>query len=558
MRPQLFANYSSRGEGNMNNAIFKVPEARNETILNYEPGSKARETLKLELDRQSKLTVDIPLVIGGKEIFTALTEKLVMPHQHQHILATAHLAGEAEMKEAVKTAMESKAGWAAMPFEHRAAIFLKAADLLAGPWRDRVNAATMLGQSKTVMQAEIDSACELCDFLRFGVSCAEEIYRQQPQSIPGVWNRQEYRPLDGFVMAISPFNFTSIGGNLAIAPALMGNTVIWKPARTATLSNYYFYQILLEAGLPPGVISFLPSRGKDVEEYILKDPDLAGFHFTGSTAVFQSVFKLVGENIGSYHQYPRLVGETGGKDFIFAHPTADIDNLLPAMVRGAFEYQGQKCSAASRAYIPKSIWPAVKDRLLQEIEKLKIGDVRDFTNFLSAVIDRKAFTKITNAIDQARISDDAEVLTGSYDDTVGYFIAPTVILAKKADYATMREELFGPVLTIYVYEDEKLEETLTRCDETSPYALTGAIFAQDRAAIVEMEQALTHSAGNFYINDKPTGAVVGQQPFGGSRASGTNDKAGSVLNLLRWVSPRTIKENLLPSADISYPFMQES
>ncbi len=542
----------------MNNAIFKVPEARNEIILNYEPGSKSRETLKLELDRQSKMTVDIPLVIGGKEIFTADTDTIVMPHQHQHVLATAHLAGEAEMKEAIRTAMESKAAWAAMPFEHRATIFLKAADLLAGPWRDRVNAATMLGQSKTVVQSEIDAACELCDFLRYGVSFAEEIYKQQPMSIPGVWNRQEYRPLDGFIMAISPFNFTSIGGNLAIAPALMGNTVIWKPARTATLSNYYVYRILLEAGLPPGVISFLPSRGKDVEEHILKDPNLAGFHFTGSTAVFQSVFKLVGENIGSYNQYPRLVGETGGKDFVFAHPTADIDSLVPALVRGAFEYQGQKCSAASRAYIPKSIWPDVKEKLMQKIKELKMGDVRDFTNFLSAVIDRKAFAKITKAIDEARVSDDAVVLAGSYDDSVGYFISPTVILAKKADYVTMQEELFGPVLTVYVYEDENLEDTLALCDKTSPYALTGAIFARDRAAIVEMEKALTHTAGNFYINDKPTGAVVGQQPFGGSRASGTNDKAGSVLNLLRWVSPRTIKENLLPSADINYPFMQES
>ncbi|MDD4323805.1 MAG: L-glutamate gamma-semialdehyde dehydrogenase [Eubacteriales bacterium] len=542
----------------MNNAIFKVPEARNEPILAYEPGSKARESLKLELERQSKETVDIPVIIGREEIFTSDTDTVVMPHQHQHVLATTHLAGEAEMKKAVRTAMESKAAWASMPFGHRAAIFLKAADLLAGPWRDRVNAATMLGQSKTVMQSEIDAACELCDFLRYGVFCAEEIYRQQPKSIPGVWNRQEYRPLDGFVMAISPFNFTSIGGNLAIAPALMGNTVIWKPARTATLSNYYVYQILLEAGLPKGVISFLPSSGKDVEEYILKDPNLGGFHFTGSTAVFQNVFRVVGENISTYRQYPRLVGETGGKDFVFAHPTADVDTLVPALVRGAFEYQGQKCSAASRAYIPESLWPEVKEKLLLEIKKLNMGDVRDFTNFLSAVIDRKAFTKITAAIEAAKESDDAEVLIGDYDDSVGYFISPTVILAKKADYATMKEELFGPVLTVYVYEDEKQQETLALCDKTSPYALTGAIFAQDRAAIVEMEKALTHAAGNFYINDKPTGAVVGQQPFGGSRASGTNDKAGSVLNLLRWVSPRTIKENLLPSADISYPFMQES
>ncbi len=542
----------------MNNAIFKVPEARNEAILAYAPGSKARENLKLELERQSKMTVEIPVVINGEEIFTGDSESVVMPHEHKHVLATTHLASEDEMKQAIATALEAKKEWARMPFEHRAAIFLKAADLLAGPWRDRINAATMLGQSKTVIQSEIDAACELCDFLRFGVACAEEIYQQQPMSTPGVWNRQEYRPLDGFVMAISPFNFTSIGGNLAIAPALMGNTVIWKPARTAALSNYYVFQLLLEAGLPAGVISFLPSRGKDVDQHILRDPHLGGFHFTGSTAVFQNVFKVVGENISSYKQYPRLVGETGGKDFVFAHPTADIDTLVAGLVRGSFEYQGQKCSAASRAYIPQSIWPEVKDKLLGKIKDLKMGDVRDFTNFLSAVIDRKAFTKISQAIENAKASADAEVLIGDYDDSVGYFISPTVILAKKADYSSMKEELFGPVLTVYVYEDEKLEETLTLCDETSPYALTGAIFAQDRAAIVAMEAALSSAAGNFYINDKPTGAVVGQQPFGGSRASGTNDKAGSVLNLLRWVSPRTIKENLLPSEDISYPFMKES
>lgn len=542
----------------MNNAIFKVPEARNEAILNYEPGSSSRKSLKLELERQSKMIVDIPLVIDGENFFTDNTDTVVMPHRHQHVLAKTHLAGEKEMKKAIATALKSKAAWSSMPFEHRAAIFLKAADLLAGPWRDRINAATMLGQSKTVIQAEIDAACELCDFLRFGVSCAEEIYRQQPESSPGIWNRQEYRPLDGFVMAISPFNFTSIGGNLAIAPALMGNTVIWKPARTATLSNYYVYQLLLEAGLPPGVISFLPSNGKDVEKYILKDPHLSGFHFTGSTAVFQNVFKVVGENISGYNQYPRLVGETGGKDFIFAHPTADTNTLVAALVRGAFEYQGQKCSAASRAYIPKSIWPEVKDKLLRKSKQLKMGDVQDFTNFLSAVIDRKAFTKITGAIAAAKASDDAEVLLGDYDDSVGYFVSPCIILAKKPDYITMKDELFGPVLTIYVYEDKNLKDTLTLCDETSPYALTGAIFAQDRAAIVEMENALKHAAGNFYINDKPTGAVVGQQPFGGSRASGTNDKAGSILNLLRWVSPRTIKENLLPSEVIDYPFMRES
>lgn len=541
----------------MSNAVFTVPNAYNEPVRDYAPGSPERSNLKMELERQSNLQVDIPVIINGEAYYTKKTEAIYMPHSKTHKLGQAHLAGKKEMKLAIKTALEAKEAWASKPFYHRAAIFLKAAELLEEEWRDRINASTMLGQSKTVHQAEIDAACELCDFLRFGVKYAEEIYQQQPVNAKGVWNRLEYRPLDGFVMALSPFNFTSIGGNLAIAPALMGNTVIWKPARTATLSNYYIYQLLIEAGLPKGVVSFLPSSGRDVSEHILSDPNLGGFHFTGSTAVFNSVYKMVGENIEKYRQYPRLVGETGGKDFIFADPTANINHLVAAMVRGAFEYQGQKCSAASRAYIPKSIWPEVKKRLLLEISNLKVGDVTDFRNFMGAVIDQAAYDKITRAIKDAEKSEDAEVLVGEYSDEKGYFIKPTVILAKKPDYHTMVEELFGPVLTIYVYADKDIEKTLKLCDETTPYALTGAIFSTERESIIRMEKALTYSAGNFYINDKPTGAVVGQQPFGGSRASGTNDKAGSKMNLYRWVNPRTIKENLLPTADIAYPFMQD-
>lgn len=542
----------------MSNAIFTVPKAYNEPVKAYAPGSPERASLKKELARQRALVVDIPVVINGNAYWTERTDTVAMPHRHQHVLATAHLAGKAEMELAIETAMAARESWANMSFAHRAAIFLKAADLLAGPWRDKINASTMLGQSKTVVQAEIDAACELCDFLRFGVQFAEQLYQGQPDSSQTIWNRMEYRPLDGFVMALSPFNFTSIGGNLSIAPALMGNTVIWKPSRTATLSNYYVYQLLLEAGLPKGVISFLPAAGRDISEHILTSPYLGGFHFTGSTAVFNGVFKLVGENINHYKQYPRLVGETGGKDFIFAHPSADVDTLVAAMVRGAFEYQGQKCSAASRAYIPESLWPEVSDKMLALIKTIKVGDVEDFQNFMGAVIDKAAYKKITSAIADAKESMDAEVLIGEYSDEIGYFISPTVILAKKPDYYTMHEELFGPVLTVFVYEDDEFDTTLKLCDETTAYALTGAIFAQDREAIVSMEKALTHAAGNFYINDKPTGAVVGQQPFGGSRASGTNDKAGSILNLYRWVSPRTIKENFVPPSDINYPFMAES
>lgn len=541
----------------MNNAYFMIDMPVNEPVRAYLPGSPERASLKAELKRQSEMVLDIPLIIGGKEIRTANTTNVVMPHDHKHVLAKYSVAGEAELRQAMDGAVAARDAWANMPWEQRASIFLKAADLLAGPWRDRVNAATMLGQSKTAYQAEIDSACELIDFLRFNVYYAQEIYRQQPNSVSGVWNRMEYRPLDGFVMAISPFNFTSIGGNLPTAPATMGNVTLWKPASTAVLSNYYFYQVLVEAGMPAGVINFVPCRGSDVSKYVLTDARLAGFHFTGSTGVFSGVWTLIGENIRTYNNYPRLVGETGGKDFIFAHPTAKVDALVSAMVRGAYEYQGQKCSAASRAYIPESLWPSVKEKALAVIKGLKMGDVTDFTSFMGAVIDKASFDSIKGYIDYAKDSADADVLIGGYDDSVGYFVQPTLIQAKTPTFKTMVEEIFGPVLTVYVYPDAKLDETLCQCDEASPYALTGAIFAQDRQAIIDMQARLTGTAGNFYINDKPTGAVIGQQPFGGARASGTNDKAGSILNLYRWVSPRTIKEAFVPVEAIDYPFMQE-
>lgn len=541
----------------MANGIFKVPKPYNEPVLGYLPGSPERAQLKAELQKQSDEVVTIPLIIGGEEVYTEKYREIVMPHNHRHVLARYCLAGEREYKMAAEAALAAKKRWADMPWEHRASIFLKTADLLAGPYRYKVNAATMLGQSKTVFQAEIDSACELADFYRFNVHYAAEIYSEQPLNSNAVWNRVEYRPLDGFVLAVTPFNFTSIGGNLPCAPAIMGNTVVWKPASTAVLSNYYVMRILMEAGLPAGVINFVPGNGSDVSKYVVTHPQMTGFHFTGSTEVFSEVWKTVGNNIKSYTSYPRLVGETGGKDFIFAHKTADIDALVAAMVRGAYEYQGQKCSAASRAYIPASIWPKVRERTLDEISKIKVGDVADFTNFMGAVIDKSSFDKIKAFIDRASASDDAEVLTGGYDDSVGYFIMPTLILAKKPDYETMITEIFGPVLTVYVYEDDKLDETLELCDTSSPYALTGAIFAQDREAIIKMEHALSNTAGNFYINDKPTGAVVGQQPFGGARASGTNDKAGSALNLYRWTSPRCIKENFVPPYAVNYPYMSE-
>lgn len=541
----------------MSNGYFKVEMPKNEPVKAYLPGSPERASLKKELERQSAQVVQVPMIIGGKEVWTERKTKAVMPHDHAHVIAEAASGGEKELKDAIAAALVARKAWTEMPMEHRVSIFLKAADLIAGPMRDKVNAATMLGQSKTAYQAEIDT-CELIDFLRFNVYYLQQIYDRQPNNTPNVWNRIEYRPLEGFVTAISPFNFTSIGANLPTAPAIAGNVVLWKPATTAVLSNYYVMQALMAAGLPAGVINFVPSRGSDMSKYVLSDPNLAGFHFTGSTEVFSGVYSLVGENIKKYKTYPRLVGETGGKDFIFAHNSADVPGLVAALTRASYEYQGQKCSAASRAFVPASIWPQVKEGMLAEIEKIKIGDITDFTNLMGAVIDASAFKTNKEYIDYAKASEDAEVICGGYDDSKGYFVYPTLIEAKKPDFKTMVEEIFGPVMTVYVYPDDKLDETLASCDTATSYGLSGAIFADDREAIVKMEDALKGTAGNFYINDKPTGAVIGQQPFGGARASGTNDKAGSEINMYRWLSPRTIKELRVPCLDVTYPYMVEA
>ena len=541
----------------MSNGYFKVEMPKNEPVKAYLPGSPERASLKKELERQSAQVVQVPMIIGGKEVWTERKTKAVMPHDHAHVIAEAASGGEKELKDAIAAALAARKAWTEMPMEHRVSIFLKAAELIAGPMRDKVNAATMLGQSKTAYQAEIDT-CELIDFLRFNVYYLQQIYDRQPNNTPNVWNRIEYRPLEGFVTAISPFNFTSIGANLPTAPAIAGNVVLWKPATTAVLSNYYVMQALMAAGLPAGVINFVPSRGSDMSKYVLSDPNLAGFHFTGSTEVFSGVYSLVGENIKKYKTYPRLVGETGGKDFIFAHNSADVPGLVAALTRASYEYQGQKCSAASRAFVPASIWPQVKEGMLAEIEKIKIGDITDFTNLMGAVIDASAFKTNKEYIDYAKASEDAEVICGGYDDSKGYFIYPTLIEAKKPDFKTMVEEIFGPVMTVYVYPDDKLDETLASCDTATSYGLSGAIFADDREAIVKMEDALKGTAGNFYINDKPTGAVIGQQPFGGARASGTNDKAGSEINMYRWLSPRTIKELRVPCLDVTYPYMVEA
>ena len=540
----------------MSNGYFKVEMPKNEPVKAYLPGSPERASLKKELERQSAQVVQVPMIIGGKEVWTERKTKAVMPHDHAHVIAEAASGGEKELKDAIAAALAARKAWTEMPMEHRVSIFLKAADLIAGPMRDKVNAATMLGQSKTAYQAEIDT-CELIDFLRFNVYYLQQIYDRQPNNTPNVWNRIEYRPLEGFVTAISPFNFTSIGANLPTAPAIAGNVVLWKPATTAVLSNYYVMQALMAAGLPAGVINFVPSRGSDMSKYVLSDPNMAGFHFTGSTEVFSGVYSLVGENIKKYKTYPRLVGETGGKDFIFAHNSADVPGLVAALTRASYEYQGQKCSAASRAFVPASIWPQVKEGMLAEIEKIKIGDITDFTNLMGAVIDASAFKTNKEYIDYAKASEDAEVICGGYDDSKGYFVYPTLIEAKKPDFKTMVEEIFGPVMTVYVYPDDKLDETLASCDTATSYGLSGAIFADDREAIVKMEDALKGTAGNFYINDKPTGAVIGQQPFGGARASGTNDKAGSEINMYRWLSPRTIKELRVPCLDVTYPYMVE-
>ena len=541
----------------MSNGYFKVEMPKNEPVKAYLPGSPERASLKKELERQSAQVVQVPMIIGGKEVWTERKTKAVMPHDHAHVIAEAASGGEKELKDAIAAALAARKAWTEMPMEHRVSIFLKAADLIAGPMRYKVNAATMLGQSKTVYQAEIDT-CELIDFLRFNVYYLQQIYDRQPNNTPNVWNRIEYRPLEGFVTAISPFNFTSIGANLPTAPAIAGNVVLWKPATTAVLSNYYVMQALMAAGLPAGVINFVPSRGSDMSKYVLSDPNLAGFHFTGSTEVFSGVYSLVGENIKKYKTYPRLVGETGGKDFIFAHNSADVPGLVAALTRASYEYQGQKCSAASRAFVPASIWPQVKEGMLAEIEKIKIGDITEFTNLMGAVIDASAFKTNKEYIDYAKASEDAEVICGGYDDSKGYFVYPTLIEAKKPDFKTMVEEIFGPVMTVYVYPDDKLDETLASCDTATSYGLSGAIFADDREAIVKMEDALKGTAGNFYINDKPTGAVIGQQPFGGARASGTNDKAGSEINMYRWLSPRTIKELRVPCLDVTYPYMVEA
>ncbi len=540
----------------MSNGIFEVPFPVNEPVLDYAPGSPERAALQAELKRQSAKTIDIPARIGGRKVRTGKLADAVMPHDHAHVLGRWHKCGKKEVDRAIRAALEAHKTWSRMPWQHRAAIFLKAADLLAGPYRQVLNAATMLGQSKTAHQAEIDAACELIDFFRFNAHYMQQVYAEQPGSADGCWNYLEHRPLEGFVFAVTPFNFTSIAGNLPTAPALMGNVCLWKPASSSLLSAHYIMELLEEAGLPAGVINMVPGSGGSVGDPVLASPDLAGIHFTGSTEVFKGMWKTVGDNIDRYKYYPRIVGETGGKDFVFAHASADVQALVTALVRGAFEYQGQKCSAASRAYIPRSLWPRVQKRLVAEVGKLTMGDPADFTNFMGAVIDRNAYDSITKYIAHAKRSKDAKILAGgNYNARKGYFIEPTVVLAKKPDFKLMCEEIFGPVLTIYVYNDNSLDKALAQCDTGSPYALTGAVFAQDREAIAYMTDRLTHAAGNFYINDKPTGAVVGQQPFGGGRASGTNDKAGSYLNLIRWVSPRTIKETFVPPHDFRYPYL---
>jgi 1-pyrroline-5-carboxylate dehydrogenase len=539
-------------------SIPKIDMPKNEPIYPYGAGSKEKTELKAKLRELSRKQIDIPCVIGGRNVRTGKMGLCVMPHDHKHVLGSYHKAGRREVESAIKAALAAKKEWSRLPWEARAAVFLRAADLLAGEYRSTLNAATMLGQSKTVFQAEIDSACELIDFFRFNTYFMRMILAQQPESSAGVWDINESRPLDGFVFAVTPFNFTSIAGNLPTAPAIMGNTVVWKPASSAVYSAHFVMQILKAAGLPDGVINMIPGPGSVVGDMVLTHPDLSGVHFTGSMTTLQKMWEVIGSNIRNYNQYPRIVGETGGKDFIFAHPSADVRPLVIAMVRGAFEFQGQKCSAASRAYVPKSLWPRVRKMLLHEISTIKMGDPADFRNFMTAVIDKVAFESIKSYITYAKRSRHARIIAGGgCNDRKGYFIEPTVIVTKRPDFKTMREEIFGPVLTIYVYDDRRLEQTLGLVGKTSPYALTGAIFAQDRGAIVMMTEALRDAAGNFYINDKPTGAVVNQQPFGGSRASGTNDKAGSLLNMIRWTSPRTIKETFCPPKDYRYPFMTE-
>ncbi|MCA9319950.1 MAG: L-glutamate gamma-semialdehyde dehydrogenase [Planctomycetes bacterium] len=539
-------------------SIYRTPEPVNEPIKSYAPGSPERATLKKCLGAMQGDCVEIPMIIGGRRVTTGKLAEIRPPHDHRSVVGRHHQGDASHVDQAIAAAAEASPAWRELPWEQRAAVFLKAADLLAGPWRDRLNASTMIGQSKNAFQAEIDAACEMIDFFRFNARFAQDVYAEQPISSAGCWNRLQQRALEGFVFAVTPFNFTSIGGNLPTSAALMGNTVVWKPASTSVLSAHYTMELLEAAGLPPGVINIVYGSGSKIGPAAIASPALAGVHFTGSTDVFQGMWREIGSNIQRYKSYPRIVGETGGKDFIFAHPSADIDGLAVAMARGAFEYQGQKCSAASRAYVPKSIWPAVKSKVQAMLAEMRMGPVDDFSNFINAVIDASSFKKLSGAIEAAKSAASCTIVAGGeYDDSEGYFIKPCVIETTDAKWRTMCEELFGPILTVYPYDDAAFEETLGLCDTTSPYALTGAIFAQDRHVIEHMSRRLSNAAGNFYINDKPTGAVVGQQPFGGARASGTNDKAGSKLNLQRWVNPRTIKETFVPASEWSYPFLAE-
>jgi 1-pyrroline-5-carboxylate dehydrogenase len=537
--------------------IFRVPEPHNEPVLGYEPGSPERDELRRRLDELSSERLEIPLVIGGEDVQTGDTFEAVMPHKRSHVLADVNKGGAAEVDRAIAAAADAWEDWSRTPWEDRAAVFLRAAELLAGPWRQTLNAATMLGQSKTAHQAEIDAACELIDFWRFNVQYMTRIYEEQPISSPGVWNRLEYRPLEGFVFAVTPFNFTSIAGNLPTSVALMGNTVVWKPASTAAVSAHFLMKLFEEAGLPPGVINLVHGSGAAVGDPALASEHLAGIHFTGSTPVFQGMWKTVGENIAGYRNYPRVVGETGGKDFIVAHPSADAEALATAILRGSFEYQGQKCSAASRVFAPASLWPQVREKLAEEIGEMRMGDVADFSNFVGAVIDASSFATQKEAIEEAKAADGKAsiVAGGGYDDSDGWFVQPTVIETSDPDFRTMKEELFGPVVTAFVYDDSRYEDTLDLVDQGTSYGLTGAVFARDLHAVETARERLRYAAGNFYVNDKPTGAVVGQQPFGGARASGTNDKAGSMWNLIRWVSPRAIKETFVPPRNYRYPFL---
>ncbi|MCX6254422.1 MAG: L-glutamate gamma-semialdehyde dehydrogenase [Bacteroidia bacterium] len=541
----------------MNNAIYNFREPKNEPVLSYKPGSLERKLLEEELVIQSNKVIDIPLIIGGKEIRTGKTGQVVMPSSHHHVLATYHMATEKEVSLAIKAALDAKCEWMNLAWMERAAIMAKAAELISKKYRYRINAATMLGQGKNVLQAEIDSACEVADYLRFNIHFASLIYMEQPISENETINRLEYRPLEGFVYTVTPFNFTAIASNLNTSVALMGNTTVWKPATTSLLSNYYLMKIFEEAGLPAGVINFVPGSGSLISSIVLKHRDLAGIHFTGSNSTFNTLWKQVSDNLSVYKSYPKLVGETGGKDFIFAHESANPLELATAIVRGSFEYQGQKCSAASRAYIPRSIWEETKTQMLKMISEIRIGDVLDFKNSVNAVINESSFERIMTYITKVKSSGEAEIIAGGKGDkSKGYFIEPTVIVTENPHFITMEDEIFGPVMTIYIYNDDQFDETLKICDETSLYGLTGAIFSNDKYAMIKACRALRYAAGNFYINDKPTGAMVGQQPFGGARGSGTNDKAGSHLNLIRWVSPRTIKETLIPATGFKYPFME--